>query len=67
MAHVTKIWAFRIETTDSFVDFEVRESDTDDSDSEEDTDKTSLSIAMSEIQTAEDNITTLQTLVRIVR
>ena len=48
-------------------DFEDRWSESEDSDNDEDPDETSLSIAMSEIQTAEDNISTLQALVRIVR
>jgi hypothetical protein len=51
----------------AFLDFEGRESESEDSDNEDMPEEFTLSNAMSEIQSIEDNITSLQSLVRLIR
>ncbi len=49
------------------LDFEGRESESEDSDNEDMPEEFTLSNAMSEIQSIEDNITSLQSLIRLIR
>lgn len=68
---ILKIWGCIFFLFNVFIflalDFEGRESESEDSDNEDMPEEFTLSNAMSEIQSIEDNITSLQSLVRLIR